>query len=272
MENETREFISLLFEGYKSRKKRNVLYRNEDNVPKIIISEYINLVEKPAFKDLITSYKKRYIFCESRVETNISKEEQAGLGKVYDFINDFDFEKNNFNVFITSLIMHHELYSCCGDGTFGGKLRDTSAFLHDLNIEILPPREAIKVFNSYIAKKDYIFDKYNKGDIFGYIEDCVKLSADLIKLQPFADGNKRTFRALLNLLFKRLNIPPVYIEIEERQEYKKALIKAMQAQTDDDYKDLIQFYHYKICDSIITLDIHNSELANMNIFDTKKSR
>lgn len=268
MENETREFISLLFEGYKSRKKRNILYRNEDNVPKIIISEYINLVEKPAFKDLITSYKNRYIFCESRVETNISKEEQAGLGKVYDFINDFDFDKDNFNV-ITSMIMHNKLYSQCGDGSFGGKLRDSSAFLHDLNIDILPPYEASKIFNSYIAKKDYIFEKYNKGDIFGYIEDCVKLSADLIKLQPFSDGNKRTFRALLNLLFKRLNIPPVYIEIEERQEYKKALIKAMKAESDEDYKDLIQFYHYKICDSIITLDIHNSELANLNIFDKK---
>ena len=259
MENNIREYISLLFDGYKMRKLENRLYKNDDEIPKIIIQQYLELVEKPAFTALINDYKKRYIFCESRVETNISKEEQMGLADVYDFIQNFDFNKDKFNVFVTALVMHNKLYSHCGDGTFGGTLRQSTAVLRDLNVEICPPQEVKRIFNAYIPKNDYIFEKYNKGDIFGYIEDCIKLNVDLIKLQPFADGNKRTFRALLNLLLKKLSIPPIYIEIEERKEYKKALIKAI---LEDDYSDLIQFYYYKICDAIITLDINKSKVSD----------
>lgn len=79
---------------------------------------------------------------------------------------------------------------------------------------------------------------------------------DLIKVQPFADGNKRTFRALLNLLLKRINIPPIYIELDEALSYKNALFKAIK---ENDYSDIINFYYYKICEAIvITLDIDKS--------------
>lgn len=257
--DEQRQYISLIFEGYKKRKEENRLYVQNDNIPKIIIQEYMKIIEKPAFKDLISSYKKKYIFHESRVEKNTRKEEQKGLGEIYDYIQNFDFEKDEFNVFITSLIIHQRLYKYCGQG-FGGSLRENSAFLFDLNIDIASPEEAKKIFNSYILRRDYIFEKLNNGDIFGYIEDCIKLNVDLIKLQPFSDGNKRTFRALTNLLLKKLNIPPIYIEVDERLEYKKALIKAMQ---ESDYNDIIQFYYYKICDAIITLDINNSEIHEL---------
>ena len=259
MEENIRDYISLLFDGYKLKKQENRLYKSYDDIPKIIIKKYLDLVEKPAFTDLINDYKDRYIFCESRVETNITKEEQLGLGNVYDFIQKFDFDKDKFNVFVTTLIMHNRLYANCGDGTFGGKLRESTAVLRDLNVEVCSPEESKKIFNSYIPKNDFIFEKYNKGDIFGYIEDCIKLNVDLIKLQQFADGNKRTFRAMLNLLLKKLNIPPIYIEIEERDEYRKALIKAI---TQNDYDDIIQFYYYKICDAIITLDINRSKVSN----------
>lgn len=259
MEENVRDYISLLFDGYKLKKQENRLYKSYDDIPKIIIKKYLDLVEKPAFTDLINDYKNRYIFCESRVETNITKEEQLGLGNVYDFIQKFDFDKEKFNVFVTTLIMHNRLYANCGDGTFGGKLRESTAILRDLNVEVCSPEESKKIFNSYIPKGDYIFEKYNQGDMFGYIEDCIKLNVDLIKLQPFADGNKRTFRAMLNLLLKKLNIPPIYIEIEERDEYKKALIKAI---TENDYDDIIQFYYYKICDAIITLDINRSKVSD----------
>ena len=263
MNNDAKDYILLLFDGYKKRKQENRLY-SHDNVPKIIISEYLNIVEKPSFHNLINIYKQKYIFYESRVEPNFSKEETLGLASVYDYIQEFDFNKTNFNVFICSMLIHNKLYAKCGDGSFGGKLRESTAILQDLNIEVLPPQEAIIAFNDYIAKGDFLKSKYENGDIFGYIDDCIKLNVELIKLQPFADGNKRTFRALLNLLFKRLHIPPVYIEVDERNEYKKALIKALNAKEEKDYDDIIQFYYYKICDSIITLDINNSELSNAN--------
>ena len=51
------------------------------------------------------------------------------------------------------------------------------------------------------------------------------------------------------MLFELANIPPIYVPIEEKEKYKSAVRK-----TDEDiYKDIIIFYYYKICDSIIDL-------------------
>lgn len=257
--NNTINYISIILNEYKKIKLQNILNNNNQNMPKIIIENYIKYVDKPSFKSLIDSYKKKYIYYEARVENNIRKEEQLGLAEVYDFIQSFDFSKNTFNVFITSLLIHQKLYSHSGK-EFGGTLRESTAVLYDLNIDVISPDEAKKIFNSYISKGDFLAEKLNKGDIFGYINECIKLNVELIKLQPFADGNKRTFRALTNLLLKRLNIPPIYIETNERAEYKRALIKAMKAKCEEDYNDIIQFYYYKICDAIVTLDISNSEI------------
>ena len=244
--NIVREFISLLFDGYKKRKEENRLYHDDDNIPRIIISSYINLVKKPAFCDLVTIYKNKYIFNESIVEPNISKEERQGLGDVYDYIRQFDFNKDYFNIFTTSMLIHNKLYKHCGDGTFGGALRESTAVLQDLNIEVSTPQEAKIIFNGYITKSNEIFNKLNDNDIFGYINDCIKLNVELIKLQPFADGNKRTFRALLNLLLKKINIPPIYIEASEALEYKQALITALKATKEEDYSRINQFYYYTL--------------------------
>lgn len=114
-------------------------------------------------------------------------------------------------------------------------------------------QEAKRYFNGFITNSDFIFEPLNENDIFSYIEGCIVLTVKLIKAQPFIDGNKRPFRALLNLLFKKIDIPPIYIETFEIPEYKNCLLKAM---IDDSYDSIIKFYYYKICDSIVELDVY----------------
>ena len=256
--DEARFFISSMMEGYKKRKVENRLYSDDDFIPENIITTYYDFVIKPEFSFVINEYKKQYVFNEARVETNISKEEIAGLGTVYDYIQSFDFDKDYFNIFTTSLILHQKLYSKCPNPHFGGTLRDCDAILYDLPVDVPTAKVAKERFNQYIATSNDIFIPLESGDIFEYINNTVSLTADLIYLQPFADGNKRTFRALQNLLFKRIDLPPVYIDVSERDEYKKNLIIAM---TENDYNSLIRFYYYKICDAIMNLDISKSEIA-----------
>lgn len=264
---DAREYIQLIFDCYKKRKIEHRLYEDNNFVTSSIISAYIKYVEKPKFSIIVDQYKKSYIHNESRVENNSSLEEKLGLGIVYDYINSFDFERDNFNIFVTSLNIHCKLYSQCPYSSFGGKLRDTTAYLEDTNIEVMDPSSAKKYFNDLIQKSDNIFLKLNNNDILGYINDCIIQTVDLIKVQPFTDGNKRTFRAILNLLFKKINIPPIYIEKHERGIYKKALIEAMKNMN---YSNIINFYYYKICDSIITLDINNSLIVDKETDFQKK--
>ena len=264
MTNEdARNFIKVISKGYKERKRKHELYSSDDSIPERIIEVYLSSVVKPQFKNIVDSYKKKYIYNESRVENNTTRAEKMGLGEVYDYISKFDFSKDKFNIFVQSLLIHQKLYSKCPNPSFGGSLRDGQAILKDTPYEVMEAEEAKRYFNTFIASSDFIFEAFNEEDYFRYINECIILSVKLIQAQPFSDGNKRTFRALLNLLFKRINIPPIYIDIDEREEYKKALFEAIEHKK---YDTIIRFYYYKICDAIVELDVNNSELNdNINI-------
>src|SRR5574344_361529 len=96
---EARDTIIQLAEGYKQRKKDNRLYSEEDNIPNTIIKIYHNSVIKPHFKKMVETYKRAYIYNEARVEEKLTKAEKMGLGEVYDYISNFDYEHDKFNIF-----------------------------------------------------------------------------------------------------------------------------------------------------------------------------
>ena len=245
---EAKGYIHQLFEGYKTREKE---YNESDYLPHNIIGLYYYYINKNHFRIIFKNFKDKYIYNESRVEDNSSKAEQKGLGAVYDYIRDYDATQKDFNIFLESLKIHQLLYSKCVGKSFGGELRTNDAVLYNTNIEVIPAKEASRIFNSYISSSKGIMEELNRENIFDYIDDCIKLNVALIKLQPFSDGNKRTFRALFNLMLKNKNLPPVYIQVEERDIYKEFLLEALKG----NYERLTKFYYYKICDSIVELDI-----------------
>ncbi len=253
MENSAiRDFIVLIFEGYLKRKQENRLYQKDSLIPQQIIEIYYKSIKNPQFKTIYNNFKRNYLYNESRLDENITKEEQAGLAKVYDYIRGYDFNEQKFDIFVEGLKIHQMLYSECCGSEFGGKLRTDSAVLYNSIVEVPPPEEARAYFQSYIGKELPKLDLSDSISIFDYINACIYVTTELIKAQPFADGNKRTFRSLLNLMFKQYNLPPVYVKTKERAEYKDALMDAL---TKKDYLALNQFYYYKICDSIYDLDI-----------------
>lgn len=268
---EAASLLTLLQDGYQARKSTSKLHRRDDITPKTIIEIYLNYVVKPKFDIVYEDYKNKYIYNESSVENNTTLEERKGLGVVYDFLQGFDVEHDYFNIFTTSLTIHGKLYSFCAPG-FGGRLRETEVVMHDSRIEIPTANEARRLFNLLIPLANYPFSVIENGDVFNYINQCIILTTDLIRLQPFQDGNKRTFRALLNLLLKKIELPPIYIGIEERGEYKNALMEALEKR---DYNWIIQFYYYKICDEIMALNPEESILsgdgkAKEKVYNTKK--
>lgn len=138
----------------------------------------------------------------------------------------------------------------------GGQLRRESNEVQFQSVNFLVPsgQEACRFMNSFLNqdKKEEFKKYYNDEDIIEYIKYCIRTTTDLIKYQPFYDGNKRTFRSLLNLMFKERNLPPVYVKTSESAAYKEALFKAIR---ENDYNLLYGFYLFKICDSIYELDV-----------------
>ena len=68
-------------------------------------------------------------------------------------------------------------------------------------------------------------------------------------------------RALVNILFKVAGIPPVYVKSSERKKYLSAMNKAI---VENDYNDINKFYYYKICDSILVLDLNQRIKKDLN--------
>lgn len=136
----------------------------------------------------------------------------------------------------------------------GGQIRNVDVKLNGYDIEVPNHNEVLTLMNEYLdpEKQREFKDHLDNDDIIDYIGYVVTETVKLIKMQPFEDGNKRTFRSLLNLMFKLRGLPPVYIRANERDEYKDALYKAMK---DNNYSEIKGFYLFKLCDSIYELDI-----------------
>ncbi len=241
-------YILDLYDSYNSEKAREELYRKGNDISENIIALYYYFVFKNNPRIVYGKYKRKFINNESIVEPGVTPEEKKGLGEIYDYLSKYPLD-NPINICQEATIIHRLLYSHCPNSGYGVGLREATAVLYDMPYEVPDARKAMQEFYSYACSNiTYTEDQ----DIFEYIDNCVKLTTDLIGIQPFADGNKRTFRALLNLLLKQVNIPPIYIRKEEREPYKKGLIKAL---CEKDYTDICKFYHYKVSDAIVDLEV-----------------
>lgn len=279
-EDEARIYINLMFDGYEKRKQEHRLFDIEDKVPKTIILTYYSCITHPMFgkiydkfKDKYISdknFKERYLYNENKLEEVHTKEEQQGLRLVYDYIQ----KKENFDdiSLYTLSDIHEILYSKTPFPEFGGKYRKDERFLPNTGIDIVSPSLIVHEMNllkpeiSSLVQDGIELGKHNNPHkILSYIDRCVELNCKLIKIHPFGDGNGRSVRAFINLLFRLANIPPVYIQNKERQKYGEAMQYAL---GEENLTRIKQFYLYKICDSIISLDVNVKE--NNNEFESGK--
>ena len=269
-DEEARQYIEILFAGYLNQKKENTLYKDSKVIPQIIILTYYTCVENPKFNNIYEqfkdkyilntqkNFKERYLYNENKLERVHTKEEQLGLRLVYDYIQRMsDFESINL---YTLTDIHEILYSKTPYPEFGGKYRTDERYLPGTGIDLLSPSLIVHEMNNLRCEiNDIVKEGIRLGNeidppkIIEYIDRCVELKCKLIKIHPFGDGNGRSVRAFINLLFRLANIPPIYISNKEREAYARAMNLGLM---EENYSKIKQFYYYKICDSIISLDIN----------------
>ena len=78
---------------------------------------------------------------------------------------------------------------------------------------------------------------YNTWNEYHPIIQAALLHGELVKIHPFADGNGRTSRLLMNLVLMNSGYNPVIIKKEDRLKYYEALDKAHMT---NDYTDFIK--------------------------------
>lgn len=305
--HEVEDLMVTTFLGYKYRKQHDLLYSLDGRVPISLINMYYSgQVNRLDTNSVNRGFIERYVENESVVEDVHDKDEVKGLAIMYKYMQDM----KDSDVELFSLgTLHRKLFSikdekmknscemvqyigknACNncssknDCFFGGKLRNSSARIKDFPIE-LSDHDRIyedliiyeEVFNNLKETAIYMRENNDYTHIISFVRQCVILKCHLIKIHPFGDGNGRTIRCLINKLFEIAGIPPVYISKEEKTEYKRAMNEALRYRTEEDYSDkkyndIIGFYLYKICDSIIELDINKRIRAEREekIYDVKK--
>lgn len=260
-DDEARLYIDEIFKGYAKRKKESTLYTKDDLIPQILICAYYLYVEKLNNTELYNNFKRKYIYNENQLEEVHEPKEKQGLSRVYDYLQSLD-NFSNVNVYDIFKI-HKILYSLVDCADFGGSLRISPAHISGAPINLTSPEDIpAQLQDLYLRSKTLatrgreLSQNLDLYELLKYVDDCIELKCNLVKIHPFADGNGRSARALLNLYFKIVGLPPVYVTKKEKKEYQEAMAKAIcDKEYNPDFTSINRFYYYKICDSIIELDI-----------------
>lgn len=262
--------IQEMFMGYKQRKQRKQLYSADKKIPNDLIGLYYELGDRMPFESLKNAFVSRYIKEESKLEGVHSPEEIEGLRVMYEYIHS-DESDYMFNIY-TLKDLHQKLYSKAPYPEFGGNFRRDDVYLPGTGTELSEWSMIRPMLNE--IDKDVLslweiapdVRDCNDADILlEYLDECVVLGCRIIKVHPFKDGNGRTVRGFINKMLETAGLPPVYIKENERTEYHKAMNKA---NNEGDYTDIKNFYHYKVCDSIVELDINPRVRNQLNGEDT----
>lgn len=260
------EFIYELFLKYKERRSKNIIDDQNENLPKNLIEAYFSEPEHESFEKIVNDFKKRYVYNENELENVHMKEERQGLGVVYDYIQSKGYT-NMSNIYVI-LKLHSLLYSKVPYPEFGGKFRESSACISESDVKTVEPEEISKeisklytVYNDLLLLGDKIKEEGRVDLLLPYIDYGIDLKCRIVEIHPFIDGNGRTSRALLNLLFRLVDLPPVYVKHSEKEKYIKAMDDAIRLK---DTTSIKRFYHYKICDSIVELDLNGREKKDKN--------
>lgn len=259
--------IQEMFMGYKQRKQRKQLYSEDNTIPTTLITMYYEFSpERISFERLKKAFVSRYIKNESKLEDIHSPEEVEGLRAMYEYIHS-DESDYMFNVY-TLKDIHRSLYSTTQHPEFGGEFRRHDVYLPGTGTELtewsMIRYELNKLDPQILDLVEIAPDIRDYGDaelLLEYLDECVILGCKLIKIHPFGDGNGRAIRGFINKMLEYVGLPPIYIKENERTEYHKAMNKA---NNDGDYTDIKNFYRYKVCDSIVELDINTRLRKQVN--------
>lgn len=270
--------IQEAFLGYKYRKREKKLYDGDAKLPTTLIKLYYELnPSKVHFDNMKKRFITEYINNESKLEdvdynSIHGKKEIEGLREMYNYIHSDEIEEDGFEIFSLCLL-HKKLYSKADHPEYAGKIRNFPAFLPGTGTETC---DYSYIFDELLKLDDEVKDLINEAKqireevdadkLLDYLDKCVVLQCKLVKIHPFGDGNGRTIRGFINKLLEDANIPPIYIKVNERSEYHKAMNKA---NNENDYTDIKHFYRYKVCDSIIELDI-NERIRKQNNQNSKR--
>lgn len=160
----------------------------------------------------------------------------AGHSSMYDDVFSMS-TSEHFDVF-TLIPLNRALFSCMPHPEYGGMIRTSNPVVLEAKFETVDFRDIyseLSKLNDTVKELDSNFSHMRKSEI---IESAIRIHHRITVIHPFGDGNGRTSRAFLNLMFLRYRLIPTYTKLEVKEEYYTALESA------DKYADYTRLYEF----------------------------
>jgi len=145
----------------------------------------------------------------------------AGHSAMYSYIFEISLSEK-CSVFDT-LSIHSKLYSCFPYPDFGGKLRDSNTLVLGTKFETVDFKDIVSEMIKIEEAVKKMHEKRKETKISEYIKEAVRIHHRLTVVHTLGDGNGSTWRAFYNAMMIGNNLTPVYIKVEDKDEYLKAL-------------------------------------------------
>ena len=133
--------------------------------------------------------------------------------------------------------LNKDLFAYYPHPEFGGNPRQNNVLVLGAKFETVDYHD---IFTELAKVDNEIRDYFGrKADISAseYIKHVIRIHHQITVIHPFPEGNGRTTRAFMNVQLIRAGLTPIYIKVEEKTNYIKALEKA---DTTGSYDDLYE--------------------------------
>ena len=122
---------------------------------------------------------------------------------------------------------------------FGGSARQNNTLVLGAKFETVDYHDIFSELAKVDTEVKDFFSKRGKIPMSDYIKHVVRTHHRITVIHPFPEGNGRTSRAFMNVQLVRAKIVPVYIKVEDKTDYIRALARADQYGEYDELYEII---------------------------------
>ena len=244
------EKVNLIFQLSDRKRKFNKLFKEEKSKEQLYkwLKSELAYTSNNSEGNTLTRKETRLVIEEDITSSSkpfVHYQEAVNHAKAFDYIIDMlkSGKKINEN---TVLEIHKRLLSGIDDYN-AGFYRNCPVRISGSRVILPNPIKVPDLMKEFFAKYEHI-----EG-----VADIIKLHLDFVSIHPFADGNGRCARLLMNLLLMQNGYCPIIIRPRDRKRYINSIEKA---QLTSEIEDYMRFMLYRLNNSYITI---------FDIFDTK---
>ena len=150
--------------------------------------------------------------------------------------------------------LNKKLFSHYPYPDYGGSTRQNNTLVVGAKFETADYNDIFTELSKIDAEVRDFYNRRAEMPISEYVKHVARIHHWITVVHPFPEGNGRTSRAFMNVQLVRAGIVPIYVKVEDKRNYIKALERADKVK---DYEELYEVIFKLILQSYVDLNKGN---------------